>query len=145
MESIRANQPTGSGTLPPIEVHWPRRGVAHVMLFGEHDLATAPALSEAITDAASAASCLLLDLTNAEFIDSATVQVLWEASRRAEDDGLHFVLIVAGRAIVGRVLELTGLLAELPVASSVAEALLATPLENPRRPLTSGGGRDGRT
>ena len=99
-------------------------GVVVISLTGEHDLTTAPALREKTEEAVGRGSCLVIDLTPAEFIDSSIIGVVLEARRRAEEAGLGFAAALeGGQPAVSRVLEVTGLDSNLPVHESVEGAL----------------------
>lgn len=76
-----------------------------VQVRGEVDLATAPALSEAL---AEANSDIVVDLAELTFMDASGLQVLAQAGKRAEldHDGLT---VVHASPFVRRMFELTGL------------------------------------
>jgi anti-sigma B factor antagonist len=77
-------------------------------LEGELDVATAPALEEAVALAfAGQPSSLVIDLSSLTFLDSTGIRVLVTAGRRAEEAGCSLVLL-APTAQVLRVLRLTG-------------------------------------
>ena len=104
-------------------------GVAIVVVTGEHDLATATPLGDAISSAIQAAPSVVVDLDHAEFIDSAVLRVLIVGQQEAEATGTGFAIAITestGHA-VRRLLELTGLDRKLTLASgreaAVAEAL----------------------
>jgi anti-sigma B factor antagonist len=99
-------------------------GVVIVSLRGEHDLTTAPDLRERVEEAIGAGSGLLIDLTEAEFIDSSVIGVVLEGQRRAQEEGTGFAAALeGGDPAVKRVLEVTGLDKNLPVHPSVETAL----------------------
>ncbi len=63
-------------------------GLASVGVVGEVDLSTAPALKEALTDVIDGgAHGVLVDLTDATFIDSTTLGVLMSALKRLRSRG----------------------------------------------------------
>jgi anti-sigma B factor antagonist len=75
---------------------------------GEIDLATAPQLAAAVTDAlGSDTDVVSLDLTGVTFVDSTGLHVLLAAQRRADLTGRRLVLAGTSRA-VDRLLTLTG-------------------------------------
>jgi anti-sigma B factor antagonist len=86
-----------------------RRGDASVVVpTGELDLATAPTLEVALTEAfANDAPRIVLDLRELAFIDSSGLRTLLTARRRAEEAGCQFSL-VAGHAALERTLEIAG-------------------------------------
>jgi len=99
-------------------------GVVVVSLTGEHDLTTAPALRERVEEAIGGQSGLLIDLTDAEFIDSSIIGVVLEGQRRAQEKGIGFAAALEGGVpAVRRVLEVTGLDTNLPVHPSLDAAL----------------------
>jgi anti-sigma B factor antagonist len=79
---------------------------AWVRVTGELDLATAPILAQALSQAEERAQRVVLDLRELTFMDSSGVHVILEASLRANAAGRGPVL-VRGAARVDRVLDLT--------------------------------------
>jgi anti-sigma B factor antagonist len=68
-------------------------GVFSVSVAGEVDLATAPELKEALGDVVSSgANGVLVDLSNATFIDSTTLGVLMGAVKRLRPAGGELVI-----------------------------------------------------
>jgi anti-sigma B factor antagonist len=101
-------------------------GLAVLTISGEHDLSTAPALRRRLEDLLEQRESIVVDLSPATFIDSTILGVILDARRRAEDDGLGFAVSHAnGTDAVGRVLEITGLRAELPVHEAREAATVA--------------------
>src|SRR5690606_10295659 len=88
---------------------------------GQIDLATAPALADALRQARSGdASEVVVDLTRVDFMDSAGVRVLIDAARETDRGGGRLYLSGA-HGWVARVLEITGVadfLAKLPDAGA---------------------------
>ena len=81
---------------------------AVVVPTGELDLATAPALEEALGRAFDGGSVrVVLDLRELEFIDSSGLRTLLTARRQAEAAGAQFSL-VAGHRGLERTLEIAG-------------------------------------
>ena len=81
---------------------------AVVVPTGELDLATAPALEEALGRAFDGATTrVVLDLRELEFIDSSGLRTLLTARRRSEDANRQFSL-VAGHRGLERTLEIAG-------------------------------------
>jgi anti-anti-sigma factor len=75
---------------------------------GELDLATAPALEDALGRAfGDGTQRVVLDLRELEFIDSSGLRTLLTARRRAEEAGSRFSL-VAGHRGLERTLEIAG-------------------------------------
>ena len=99
-------------------------GVVVVSLTGEHDLNTAPTLRERLDEALEQGDPMVLNLSEAEFIDSSIIGALLDAQRRAEEAGLGFATALEdGAPPVRRVLQVTGLDASLPVRGSEREAI----------------------
>ncbi len=94
-----------------------RKGLLHtIAVSGELDVATAEDLERAIRRAeASDALSIIVDLSGLRFIDSTGVRLLHEAHARSRADADRLALL-RGPAAVQRVLELNGLLDQLPFA-----------------------------
>jgi anti-anti-sigma factor len=94
-----------------------------VVLTGEHDLSSVEDLRKAF-DQASAASTVMVDLSDTAFIDSAVLGALIASHRDATEHGRRWALIVGNGsgAAVRRILELTGLDAVMPVYASREDA-----------------------
>jgi anti-sigma B factor antagonist len=103
----------GPGRIEEVRVD---RGVI-VEVHGEHDLHTAPALRERLDAAIDAGSAIVVDLGPASFIDSSVIRVILETRGRALESGGGFAVAMAGEGEppVRRVLEVTGLIEQLPV------------------------------
>lgn len=97
-------------------------GVQVVSVDGELDLHTSSELEEAL--ASTESSRVVLDLTDAPFIDSTTLGIILDASKRMSGQDRK-LLVVAGNPTVSRVLRLTGLDQILAVRASLAEAIEA--------------------
>jgi anti-sigma B factor antagonist len=108
---------------PTIELTWPRPGTALIILGGEHDLASAPRLQETVDEALAGCSQLIVDISDAEFIDSSTIATFIRARDRAEDGGGRFNLVLGTAAIVERALEVSGVIPVLRVVPTVDQAL----------------------
>lgn len=91
-------------------------------LRGSLDLATAPTVRAALSDATEKGSNnLIIDLTELEFLDSTGLGVLIGAHRRAAERGETFRLIVSDGPI-SRLLNITGLIAVFVVHRSIEDA-----------------------
>lgn len=98
-------------------------GLAVLTITGEHDLSTAPSLRRRIDNLLDEGSATVVDLSPATFIDSSILGVILDGRRRAEGAGIGFAVVHAsGADAVDRVLEVTGLRAELPVYARREEA-----------------------
>jgi anti-sigma B factor antagonist len=93
---------------------------------GEHDLSTAPELRRHLSQAIANGDAVVVDLSPATFVDSSILGAILDARRSADEAGLGFAVTHAGGDdSVSRVLEITGLRAELPVHSERDEAMTA--------------------
>ena len=81
-------------------------GVQVVSAEGELDFYTAPRLDALLQSTES--EQVILDLTEARFIDSTTLAVVVGAAKRLRKEGRRFS-IVSGNTTVARLLQLTGL------------------------------------
>ena len=98
-------------------------GLAVLTISGEQDLSTAPNLRRRIDSLLDEGSATVVDLSPATFIDSSILGVILDGRRRAEAAGIGFAVVHAsGADAVDRVLEVTGLRAELPVHARREEA-----------------------
>ena len=83
---------------------------ALVAVEGELDLATAPALEDAVMARLLDGGHVLLDLGGLEFMDSTGVRVIVSAHRAAQEHGGRFMLVrTPPDGPVGRVLRISGL------------------------------------
>ena len=87
---------------------------------GEVDLHTAPQLDELLRSIEAAD--VILDLTEAAFVDSTTLNVLIASAKRMQAEGRQFA-IAAGNPTVARLFEITGLDRALDVHRTLAEAV----------------------
>jgi anti-anti-sigma factor len=88
---------------------------------GELDIATTPALEQAIADATSEPGVtLVLDLRELTFMDSTGLRTLAQTNARAEQDGFT-LSIWRGSRQIERVLEISGLGALLPLEDAPAD------------------------
>ncbi len=99
-------------------------GACVVALTGEHDLSSAPGLTETLAQASSAPA-LVIDLSETAFIDSAVLGVLIASHRETVAAGKRWALVVGSGsgAAVRRILELTGLDSVMPVYGGLSDAL----------------------
>ena len=79
-----------------------------IFLSGEIDLASAPAVWDALEPALQDATCVIVDLSSVRFIDSTGLSVLVRAHRRLAHNGGTLV-VRSPSEMAGRVLRITGL------------------------------------
>jgi anti-anti-sigma factor len=92
-----------------------------VALSGEVDATNAEGSAALIATVAARVPSLIVDLTGLKFIDCAGTRALAAAARRVRQAGGGLVL-AAPAPLVLRVLDLTGLMTEVPVCATVDEA-----------------------
>jgi anti-sigma B factor antagonist len=98
-------------------------GLAVLAISGEHDLSTAPNLRRRIDNLLDEGTATVIDLSPATFIDSSILGVILDGRRRATAADIGYAVVHAnGADAVDRVLEVTGLRAELPVHARREEA-----------------------
>ena len=96
-------------------------GATRIAPTGELDIATTPALEQAIADATGEpGAALVLDLRELTFMDSTGLRTLAQTNARAEDEGFT-LSIVRGPRQIERVLEISGLGALLPLVDAPPE------------------------
>lgn len=94
-----------------------------LQLAGEHDLSTVPTIDAACDRIAETGTTVVADLSEASFIDSTVIRTLLRLVERGED----LLLVVPKQGAVRRTLDLTGVLALLPVFETRAAALRVVP------------------
>ncbi len=101
--------------------------ILFVVVSGEQDIYTAPALRERLEQGLQATTGLVVDLTAATFLDSSILGALLEARRQAQEKGLGYVVCLGEKPEPGvqRILEITGLVPVFPVVGTREEALEA--------------------
>jgi len=102
----------GSSTAGPGLRHDVRsdEDAAVVVLKGDVDLATTPAIESYITEvlATGDVHTFVLDLTSVEFLDSTGLRMLWTTRQMVQDAGARFVIRTPSDAVM-RLLRLTGM------------------------------------
>jgi len=114
-------------TKPTVDVRWPSPDVALVVLGGEHDLDSAPAVDRATGEALHKGSHLIVDLTAVKFVDSSIIHVLVRQSRELEATGRRFNLVLGDSPSIERTLEICGVLPALNRVATVQAALKEPP------------------
>jgi anti-anti-sigma factor len=95
-----------------------------VHLRGEHDLCSQDDLAD-VLNGIGPARRIVVDLTDADFIDSTIIGTFIERARDAERAGGSLILAVSGDTPPARVIDLVKLDNVLPVCSSLDEALVS--------------------
>jgi anti-anti-sigma factor len=108
-----------------------------VSLHGDYDLSNSREVDAAITAAFGAGSRVVVDMTEASFIDSSVLGCLLIAKQRAGTQ--HDLAVVAAPdSLPRRVLEVTNLAAHIPVYDTCAQALETLEPAEPAVPATHG-------
>jgi anti-anti-sigma factor len=90
---------------------------AVVSLCGEHDVATAPALADALD---TILGDVLIDFSHCTFCDSSVVRVLFEASEARQRAGQRLEFLVPHTNIpVARIFEITRLTEQVPTHADI--------------------------
>jgi anti-sigma B factor antagonist len=92
-------------------------GFTVLSISGEHDLNTAPDLRRHLEKLIEGRQAAVVDLSAATFVDSSVLGAILDCRRRAGEAGVGFAVAQSanGAEAVTRVLDITGLRAELPV------------------------------
>jgi anti-anti-sigma factor len=122
----RAQSPAGDqGPLARFEVH-EDSGVRTIRAHGEIDASNVAELRRTTTKLSNEALGVVLDLDQADYIDSATVRILYELRDRLARRGQILQVVSHRGSNVYRVLELSGFVADCDSRpASVAEAASA--------------------
>jgi anti-anti-sigma factor len=97
--------------------------VAVLTLYGEHDFETRDELAEQLEVLVNEAEHVIVDLSEVDYIVSATLSVLVHADTLARERGETVTLRVAPGTNVARVIEVTRMRDLLPIAVSIDEAI----------------------
>lgn len=92
-------------------------------LLGEWDLANASDLQVAAIEALAMTDALVIDLSQAVFLDSTVIHALLRARALAHDERKELILELHTAAVVHRALQVTGVLDQLQVVESDGEAI----------------------
>ena len=102
-------------------------GVPVVVAPGEIDITNAAGLRAPLLEAAAHANgTLVIDMAQTQFCDSAGLNVLVRAHKRAQADGGELLLVISGAAVL-RIFAVTGLDHLIPNFPSLDQALAQTP------------------
>jgi anti-sigma B factor antagonist/stage II sporulation protein AA (anti-sigma F factor antagonist) len=95
-----------------------------VCVRGEVDLANSEDLRAAIMpEVPTGGPGMVLDLTEATYLDSSGIRLIFDLAERLQSQGQRLVLVVSEAALVRRVVVLTKLEQAVPLADSVRDAL----------------------
>jgi len=105
------------------QVTHPRPGVAVVTLRGEHDISCRDHYRAVFGELLDRHELVVVDVSEARFIDSSFIHTLFVTSREASEVGKSFRLQMGTAPVVHRVLEISGVLDAIEVAHTREEAL----------------------
>lgn len=112
-----------SNLLLDVRVEQPGADVAVVSFTGEHDLFTRDEIRDLLGELVGQHQTVVVDFSEAAFVDAAVLAVLRDVSRRAQAHGTVFRLQFGTAAIVRRSFEASGVLQELECFPSREAAL----------------------
>ena len=115
--------------LSDLHVFHPRPGAVVVECMGEHDSASKEELGRLFSELVRENDLVVVDVSEAAFIDSSFLNNLVVADRLARQRGSRLRLQHGTSLIVMRALEVSGILAVLDGAATREAALAATPME----------------
>src|SRR4029453_11885124 len=99
--------------LQDASVEQPGDGAAVVVFSGEHDVATAEAVESMLDSLVEQNELVVADFSEAEFVDSSTLNALVRTARIAQERGARFRVQLGTAAIVERVFQVSGVLGVL--------------------------------
>jgi anti-anti-sigma factor len=100
-----------------------RDGGAVVVVTGEVDMSTSPALREQLRAPEAQAETVVLDLREVSFMDSSGLGAIVGQHKRAREHGFRFAVAVGGATGVERILVLAQLTQVLEIVQSPADVL----------------------
>ena len=98
-------------------------GITVVDLVGEHDMSTAQQLEARIREQLWQNRDVIVSLKDATFIDSAIVATLYRGHHLGLSRGCHLVLHTECEAIVGQVLDISGVSTGIPCSKTLDGAV----------------------
>ena len=109
--------------LEDVTLERPRAGAAVVTFSGEHDLSTAEAVEAMLGSLIEENDLVVVDFSEAQFVDSSTIHALVNTNRAANQRGSTFRLQLGTAPIVEKAFQLCGLLDYLDCFPTREEAL----------------------
>ena len=98
-------------------------GIVALRMRGDIDLIIAPRLMEQADDALEQSNHVILDLSDATFVDSSAIHALLTVRAAASRRGCVTVLQIGPSTVIERALEITGIDRLIPRVGSRAEAV----------------------
>ncbi len=102
---------------------------AVIALHGEHDVSTREEICSLLSAEVSSNALVVVDVTDADFIDSSVLHNLAKVDRLARNRGSRFVLQMGTAPIVRSAIEISGILGSIEWAGT-REGALAGPTHN---------------
>ena len=106
-----------------VQVERPRDGAAVVVFRGEHDLSTSKPIEDLLGSLIEDNELLVVDFSEAEFVDSSMIHALVKSHRTASQRGSIFRLQLGTAPIVERAFHFSGMLELLDCVPTREEAL----------------------
>jgi anti-anti-sigma factor len=123
MSDIRTPHEGDQPPLGTVEIVHHAPGLAVVSMRGEHDLCTAPELTQALEQAALHSN-VVVDLSACSFIDSSVIHALVTSARRVHARDEQLVLVIPSESSqVARVARMTHLAEIFPIHPTRGAAL----------------------
>jgi anti-anti-sigma factor len=95
-----------------------------VALRGDHDLSTCPNLRETFDRISHTCTCVVIDLSEATFVDSSVLSQLVGAHRRSQEtNGEQFAVVAPAGSPAARLFDMTGAEDVLPTYATRAGAV----------------------
>jgi anti-anti-sigma factor len=110
-------------SLEDVVVSLPRPGAAVVECTGEHDLTSSDELGGLVSKLVLENDLLVIDVTEAKFIDSSFLHLLVKADRLCRERGSTFRVQHSTAPVVAKALGVSGVLAFLSSAATREQAL----------------------
>lgn len=107
-----------------VEVMRPDTDIAVIALRGEHDAVTKQQLGGLLAEEIQRNALVIVDVTDAEFVDSSVLHNLVTANKLADERGSRMVLQMGTARIVRSAIEISGILDSLEWVQTRGEALL---------------------
>jgi anti-anti-sigma factor len=109
-----------------VEVTYPRLGACVVTVYGDQDRGSAEEFERQLANLIERNELVVLDVSEAEFVDSSFLRNVLVADRRANEQAKRFRLQMGTAPVVRRAFEVSGVLDRLEVAGSREAALQGT-------------------
>lgn len=106
-----------------VEVTYPKPGACVVTVYGDQDRGSAEQFERQLADLIELNELVILDISEAEFVDSSFLRNVLVANRRANEQERRFRLQMGTAPVVRRAFEVSGVLDRLEVVGSREAAL----------------------